>query len=113
MPKYGLSKYSTFKYGRYKLVSNDGGLTLSQHVRYRIRTHPASGSPSPFITMYRDTIGLPSDVQTRIRASNGEWVYTQRAVINDDAFRIRIRAVNQNGEASPWAYGERGNLSKL
>ena len=116
MPKYGLNKYATFKYGRYKLSGGGGGGShvLGPHVRYRIRTIDSSGTKSEFLTMHKDRVSIPSDynVRTRIRANNGEWVYTQHTVIEDDAVKVRIRSIEEDGATSPWIYGDRGILRR-
>lgn len=112
MPNYGLHKYGTFQYGRYQLVGSGGKGSIGPHVQYRMRIRPSQGVPTTFIDMHHIRMSIPGDGhRIRLRADGGDWVYAEKARIDANASKIRIRAVGSNGEPSPWVFGERGNLT--
>lgn len=113
MPKYGLHRYGTFRYGKYQLVGGGGsGQSLGPHVRYRIRLIEHNGTKSPVLTLHADRLAMPGNIaQSRIRANGGEWARTQNATIADRTPKVRIRSIPSTGAFSDWVLGERGNLT--
>lgn len=114
MPRYGEFQYGKLeRYGKYNLSSGEnGGMALGPLTPYRIRTYDHNGNMSFFLTMFMDRISIPSDgkVQIRMRCDNGEWVRTQHDYIQDNAFNVRIRSIDSNGNKSEWIEGVRGDL---
>ncbi|MDK2600667.1 hypothetical protein QO179_24545 [Bacillus stercoris] len=114
MPKYGLNKYSRFKYGKYKMSSGgDGGSGLGPYTQYRVRTIDSQGAKTPFVAMSKNKITISSKekVNTRIRANNGEWVRVQNETLEGETIKVRIRSIESDGGKSPWVYGDKGSLS--
>lgn len=113
MPEYGRHKYGTFRYGRYQLVGGGGSNSMGPHVQYRMRFWDRDGHKSAFVRMHEERLSLPAGIETsRIRANNGEWVYTQNAIVQEYAAKVRIRSIDTQGTPGEWVLGERGQLTQ-
>jgi hypothetical protein len=113
MPKYGRNKYGQFKYGKYVLSRGGGGgnFVLGPHVRYRVRHIQQDGTYTDYLTMCKDRMSITGNhPRIRLRANDGEWVYTQQEFINKDTFKARIRSIGADGTPGEWVYSDKGTL---
>jgi hypothetical protein len=99
--KYGRTRYSKGKYGRYELPTDQGG-ALGQDVKYRIRSIGPNKIKSQVITNMAiefPTVFKPSAV--RVRSNISQFVTQQNAAIDGNPYKIRVKAV-ANGTDSSW-----------